>query len=132
MPERSQYEPGTPSWVDLQTSDQAGAKTFYAALFGWDYDDAPMGDGAVYSMARKNGKDVAAIAPLPMPGVPPHWNTYVSVADVDETAAQVPGAGGSTMGDSFDVMDAGRMAIASYPTGAMSPHPPKTTSAHAS
>jgi len=119
MPERSQYEPGTPSWVDLQTSDQAGAKSFYTELFGWDYDDAPMGDGAVYSMARKNGKDVAAIAPLPMPGVPPHWNTYVTVADVDATAAQVPGAGGSTMGDPFDVMDAGRMAIASDPTGAM-------------
>jgi len=119
MPERSQYEPGTPSWVDLQTSDQAGAKTFYTELFGWDYDDAPMGDGAVYSMAQKNGKDVAAIAPLPMPGVPPHWNTYVTVADVDATAAQVPGGGGTTMGDPFDVMDAGRMAIASDPTGAM-------------
>ena len=39
MPERTQYAPGTPSWIDLQTSDQAGAKTFYGALFGWDYDD---------------------------------------------------------------------------------------------
>jgi uncharacterized protein len=119
MPARSQYEPGTPSWVDLQTSDQAGAKAFYSALFGWSYNDAPVGDGAVYSMAQKNGKDVAAIAPLPMPGVPPHWNTYVTVADVDATVAQVPGAGGSTMGDPFDVMDAGRMAIIADPTGAM-------------
>ena len=119
MPARSQYEPGTPSWVDLQTSDQAGAKAFYTALFGWSYNDAPVGDGAVYSMAQKNGKDVAAIAPLPMPGVPPHWNTYVTVADVDATVAQVPGAGGSTMGDPFDVMDAGRMAIIADPTGAM-------------
>jgi uncharacterized protein len=119
MPARSQYEPGTPSWVDLQTSDQAGAKAFYTALFGWSYNDAPVGDGAVYSMAQKNGKDVAAIAPLPMPGVPPHWNTYVTVADVDATVSQVPGAGGSTMGDPFDVMDAGRMAIIADPTGAM-------------
>ena len=58
MPERTQYSPGTPSWVDLQTSDQAGAKSFYTALFGWDYDDQPVGDDAVYSMAKKNGKDV--------------------------------------------------------------------------
>ena len=43
MPERTSYAPGTPSWVDLQTSDPAGAKTFYAALFGWDYDDQPVG-----------------------------------------------------------------------------------------
>ena len=119
MPARSQYAPGTPSWVDLQTSDQAGAKSFYTALFGWSYDDQPVGDDAVYSMAQKNGKDVAAIAGLPMPGVPPHWNTYVTVADVDATAAQVPTAGGSVMGDPFDVMDAGRMAIVADPTGAM-------------
>ena len=119
MPERTQYAPGTPSWVDLQTSDQAGAKSFYTALFGWGYDDQPVGDDAVYSMAQKNGKDVAAIAGLPMPGVPPHWNTYVTVADVDATAAQVPAAGGSTMAEPFDVMDAGRMAVVADPTGAM-------------
>jgi predicted enzyme related to lactoylglutathione lyase len=72
MPERTQHAPGTPSWVDLQTTDQAGAKSFYTALFGWDYDDQDMGDGAVYSLAQKNGKDVAGVGPLPMPGVPPH------------------------------------------------------------
>jgi hypothetical protein len=37
MPERTEYAPGTPSWVDLQTSDQAAAKTFYGSLFGWTY-----------------------------------------------------------------------------------------------
>ena len=57
MPERNRYEPGTPSWVDLQTSDQAGAKAFYTALFGWKYDDQPVGDDAVYSLAQKNGKN---------------------------------------------------------------------------
>jgi predicted enzyme related to lactoylglutathione lyase len=119
MPERTKYEPGTPSWVDIQTSDQVGAKAFYTALFGWEYDDQPVGGDAVYSMAKKNGKDVAAIAPLPMEGVPPHWNTYVTVTDVDATVAQVPGAGGSAMGEPFDVMDAGRMAVVSDPTGAM-------------
>ena len=124
MPERTKYAPGTPSWVDLQTSDQIGAKLFYSALFGWEYDDRPVGhddagNEAVYSMAMKNGKEVAAVAPLPMPGVPPHWNTYVTVADVDATAAQVPGAGGSVMMPPFDVMDAGRMSVIADPTGAM-------------
>ena len=54
-----------------------------------------------------------------MPGVPPHWNTYVTVADVDATAAQVPGAGGTVMMPPFDVMDAGRMSVIADPTGAM-------------
>ena len=124
MPERTKYAPGTPSWVDIQTSDPTGAKAFYSALFGWEYDDQPVGhdaegNDAFYSMATKNGKHVAAIAPLPMPGVPPHWNTYVTVADVDATAAQVPGAGGSVMMPPFDVMDAGRMAVIADPTGAL-------------
>ena len=124
MPERTAHPPGTPSWVDVQTSDPIAAKAFYGALFGWEYDDQPVGhdaDGndAVYSMATKNGKHVAAIAPLPMPGIPPHWNTYVTVADADATAAQVPDAGGSVMMAPFDVMDAGRMAVIADPTGAM-------------
>ena len=119
MPERTQYAHGTPSWTDLQTSDQAGAKKFYSALFGWDYDDQPMGDDAVYSMATKNGKHVAALAPLQGEGVPPHWNTYVTVDDVDKTAAAVPGAGGTVIAPPFDVMDAGRMAVIADPTGAM-------------
>jgi uncharacterized protein len=66
-----------------------------------------------------NGKNVAAITALPMPGVPPHWNTYVTVADVDASAKQVAGAGGTVVMDAFDVMDAGRMAVIADPTGAM-------------
>ena len=70
-------------------------------------------------MAQKNGKNVAAIAAAAMPGVPPHWNTYVTVADVDATAGLVPGAGGAVMMPPFDVMDAGRMSVIADPTGAM-------------
>jgi uncharacterized protein len=124
MPTRTSHAPGTPSWVDLQTSDPAGAKQFYGALFGWEYDDQPVGhdaDGnpAFYSMALMNGKAVAAITALPMPGVPPHWNTYVTVADVDASAAKVAAAGGTVVMDAFDVMDAGRMAVIADPTGAI-------------
>ena len=124
MPARTQYAPGTPSWIDIQTSDPAGAKPFYRALFGWDYDDLPVGhdaegNPAFYSMATKNGQNVAAIAPLPMPGIPPHWNTYVTVADVDKSAAEVPNAGGTVAMPPFDVMDAGRMAVIADPTGAL-------------
>lgn len=122
MPERNEYTPGTPNWVDLQTSDQAAAKTFYGSLFGWTYEDMPMDESGttMYSMAFLKGRDVGAIAPLgdaAAAGVPPHWNTYISVTDVDATAALVPGAGGTIMMEPFDVLDVGRMAIAADPTG---------------
>ena len=52
MPARDSYAQGTPNWVDLQTTDQAGAKAFYGGIFGWSYDDQPMDAGAVYSIAK--------------------------------------------------------------------------------
>lgn len=118
MPERTEYAPGTPSWVDIQTSDPDAAKRFYGALFGWEYDDRPVPQGGVYSMAQIRGRNVAAVAPLP-PGqeVPPHWNSYVTVADVDATAARVADTGGTLLMPPFDVMDAGRMALVQDPTG---------------
>ena len=39
MPERSEYAPGTPSWVDIGT-DVVAAKRFYGGLFGWGGRDA--------------------------------------------------------------------------------------------
>jgi uncharacterized protein len=120
MPERNEYVPGTPNWVDLQTTDQAAAKNFYGSLFGWKYDDNPIDDTAVYSIAQINGRDVGAIAPLgdmAAAGVPPHWNTYISVTDCDATVGLVEKAGGSVMMPPMDVMDAGRMALVADPTG---------------
>ena len=63
MGERTSYPHGTFSWVENATSDQDGANSFYSELFGWDYDNSPVGDGVYYSMAKLNDKYVAAIAP---------------------------------------------------------------------
>ena len=100
MPQISQYAQGTPNWVDLQTTDQSAAKQFYASLLGWSYDDNPMPQGGVYSMATVNGETVAAIAPMP-PGAPegrpPMWNIYIAVDDVDAAVDKVGPAGGQVL-----------------------------------
>jgi predicted enzyme related to lactoylglutathione lyase len=122
MPTRTSYAQGTPNWVDLQTSDQDAAKAFYSGLFGWTYDDQPMPQGPVYSMAMLNGHPVAAIAPqtpeMVAAGAPPMWNTYLAVDSVDEATAKVEAAGGKVAMAPFDVMDAGRMAFVMDPSGA--------------
>ncbi len=96
MGERTQYTPGTFSWTDLNTTDQEAAKTFYGDLFGWEFNDMPAGEGVVYSMAALGGKYVAAISPQPQQqreaGVPPAWNSYITVEDADATAARAQGA----------------------------------------
>jgi uncharacterized protein len=120
MPERTSYTQGTPNWVDLQTTDQAAAKAFYSGLFGWTFDDQPMPDGQVYSMAMLGDHPVAAIAPQSpaLAGAPPMWNTYITVDSADEAAAKVEAAGGKVGMAPFDVMDAGRMAFVIDPSGA--------------
>ena len=52
-------------------------------------------------------------------GAPPHWNSYVTVANVDESAKKAASLGGKIFAPPFDVMDAGRMAVVQDPTGAV-------------
>lgn len=122
MGERTQYSPGTFCWTDLTATDQEGAKTFYSGLFGWEAEDMPVGDGAMYSMMRLGGRDVAAIALQPDQqrdaGVPPVWNSYVSVESADAAAERASELGASVHAPPFDVLDAGRMAVIQDPQGA--------------
>jgi predicted enzyme related to lactoylglutathione lyase len=122
MGERTQYPPGQFCWVDLSTTDQDGAKSFYSGLFGWDSDDRPVGDGIVYSMQQLGGKAVAAISPQPQQqrdaGVPPLWNSYVSVESADAAADRATQLGATVHAPPFDVLDAGRMAVIQDPQGA--------------
>jgi predicted enzyme related to lactoylglutathione lyase len=123
MGARTSHPPGTISWTDLATSDQEGAKQFYAMLFGWEYEDMPAGEGVTYTMAKLQGRSAAAISPQQADeaaqGIPPHWNVYVTVEDVDATAGKVADAGGQLLAPPFDVFDAGRMAVLADPAGAV-------------
>jgi predicted enzyme related to lactoylglutathione lyase len=121
MPDRTSHPPATISWTDLETTDQDGAKAFYAGLLGWEYEDMPAGEGAIYSMAKLRGRSAAAMsgqrAEDAERGIPPHWNLYVTVEDVDATTGKVAEAGGQVLAGPFDVFDAGRMAVIADPSG---------------
>src|SRR3954454_545333 len=122
MGERTKYKPGTFSWADVTTTDQAGAKEFYSGLFGWEAEDAPIGDGVYYSMMRSDGRSMAAISPQPPEqreaAVPPMWNSYVTVESADDAAARASSLGATVHAGPFDVMQAGRMAVIQDPQGA--------------
>jgi predicted enzyme related to lactoylglutathione lyase len=119
---RESYTPGTFSWSDLATTDPEGAKAFYGELFGWEAEDMPVGDGVFYSMMRRDGRNAAAIAPQPQQqreaGVPPIWQSYVTVESADATAERVKELGGTVHAPAFDVLEAGRMAVLQDPQGA--------------
>lgn len=123
MPEISSYTQGTPSWIDLATSDVQGAVHFYGALFGWKDNPADMGNGEFYHMQELKGQSVGAIRKLgeeeAQHGVPPHWQTYIAVTNVDEAAERATAAGGTVLMPPMDVFDAGRMAMVQDPQGAV-------------
>jgi len=123
MTEFSLHAPGTFSWAELATTDQKAGVQFYRSLFGWDVNEQPISDADVYTMFTLRGKEVAAGYTMRpeerQHGAPPHWNLYVTVANVDESAKKAESLGAKVLAPPFDVMDAGRMAVLQDPAGAV-------------
>jgi predicted enzyme related to lactoylglutathione lyase len=119
MAERTGYEPGTPSWVDLTTPDLEAALAFYGGLFGWEFEDAGEEAGH-YHQALLRGQRVAGLGPAQGEAAPAaFWTTYFSGTDVDAHATAVTEAGGAVLFGPLDVMDQGRMLVGRDPAGAV-------------
>src|ERR1700675_64061 len=114
------HPPGAFCWVELATSDQNGAETFYNSVFGWTVNDMPMGPNGFYTMFQLEDRNVGAAYALRAEqcsqGVPPHWMLYVSVASADDAADRTAQLGGKVCAPAFDVFDVGRMAVLQDPT----------------
>jgi predicted enzyme related to lactoylglutathione lyase len=111
------YAPGTPSWVDLGTTDVTSASSFYGQLFGWQVQDLGP-DAGGYGMLLKDGKQVGGIGPATDPGRGSSWSVYFATDDADNSAARVQDAGGTVVAPPMDVMGQGRTAVFQDPTGA--------------
>jgi predicted enzyme related to lactoylglutathione lyase len=117
MPERDSYKPGTPSWVELGTSDIDAAVAFYGDLFGWTAGE-PDEQAGGYRLALRDGKPVAGLSPLMSEGQPVAWSTYIATDDADGVAERVKANGGQVVADPMDVMELGRMTFFVDPAGA--------------
>jgi predicted enzyme related to lactoylglutathione lyase len=116
MPVIEKYDPGMFCWIELSTNDAAGAKSFYSSVFGWKINDMPIPDGSVYTMLQVDGHDLGAL--YENKAHPPMWNSYVNVANVDETTQRAQENGANVIAPPFDVMDVGRMSVIADPQGA--------------
>lgn len=122
MAEFKTYPPNTFCWVDLATTDATAAKQFYTELFGWTATDVPAGEGMVYTMLEKAGKNVCALYQMSaamQQHTPSYWLSHVSVQDVDASVAKAKSLGGSVLEGPCDVMESGRMGLIKDPTGAI-------------
>lgn len=123
MTVKTSYAQGTPSWVDLSSTDPVAAQAFYGGLFGWSFASNPIPDGGEYIMASLDGRVAAGIMQQSdeqaAMGLPSLWNTYFTVEDIAATVAAVDSAGGSVMMPPMPVMEAGHMAVVVDPSGAV-------------
>ena len=110
--------PGAMAWNDLSTPDVDGAREFYGDLFGWDVDETGMGEvdyRGIRNAGAKNGGIMRSQAP---PGVPPFWNVYFAVEDMDDAIARATGLGGEVVMPPLTV-PAGQFAVLRDPQGAV-------------
>src|SRR3954451_23892394 len=105
MAELTSHAPGTFSWPELATTDQKAGVAFYRGLFGWDLNEQPLGPGETYSMFQMRGREVAAAYTMRpeqrAQGVPPHWGSYVTVANVDDTVKRAQELGAKVFAPPF-------------------------------
>ncbi|WP_299539959.1 VOC family protein [uncultured Streptomyces sp.] len=111
--------PGTPCWVSLIVHSLTATQDFYGALFGWEFRPGPEQLGP-YVRGRLDGREVAGIGQLPPDRhLPVAWTPYLASDDVALTAETIRSCGGTVAVGPIDADDAGRLAIASDPGGAV-------------
>lgn len=111
----TEYAAGTPSWVELSTTDPSGSLAFYNGLFGWTATD-PSAEHGGYQTLFDDGQSVGGLNPN---GEFPAWATYVATDDAGATTEAVSANGGTVLVAPLDVGELGRMAIYVDPAGAV-------------
>ena len=108
---------GAPAWLHVSTPDDDATRDFYNQLMGWEISPgAPEFHG--YAMASFNGDLVAGISPSDGDNLAA-WTLFFSTTDADATAALIEQNGGTLLSPVIDIADAGRMVVATDPSGAM-------------
>jgi predicted enzyme related to lactoylglutathione lyase len=114
-------EPNTYCWSELVTTDVAGAKSFYNAVFGWGAESYGEGGPGGYTEWKLGERTLGGMMAKPdtMPAqVPPHWMVYFAVDHTDAKLAKITELGGTKIMGPMDI-EPGRFAVANDPTGAV-------------
>jgi predicted enzyme related to lactoylglutathione lyase len=104
------------SWNELVSSNAESSRKFYTGLFGWKAEAFP-GD-TEYTLFKQGDTMVGGLMQCPKAGQPSHWLPYVTVEDVDATAAKAKALGAQVVLEPFDVKTVGRIAVLLDPLGA--------------
>lgn len=113
------YRHGRFVWFELVTPAAEDAVAFWSEVALLGATEMSMGPAGTYRMLTREGKNQAGVVPPQMPGVPPHWLSYLSVDDVDGKHASVLAHGGRSLVGPADIPGIGRFAVVADPDGAV-------------
>ncbi len=121
FPPEAAPEIGEGSWHELMTTDAPAAMAFYKAVFGWEPTEAmDMGAMGKYQMFnRPHGMIGGMMNKGPeMAHVPPNWQIYFRVADIDAAVARITATGGQILNGPMEVPGGDRIVNGMDPQGA--------------
>ena len=111
---------GTIGWIDMTVQNASELRDFYTAVVGWDVEDTRMGDYSDFTMKSPDSGDAisgichARGSNADLPG---GWLIYITVADVDESAAACLSRGGKLLIEPR-ALAGGRFCVIEDPSGA--------------
>ncbi|WP_017615315.1 VOC family protein [Nocardiopsis salina] len=104
------FRPGTPCWLELNTPDVVATADFYHRVFGWTLHEIGF-DAGGYQFLRRGDSAAAAIGPLEHEEQRPGWTLIFAVGDIEDVIDETEGRGGSVYVEPFAVPPVGRMAF---------------------
>ena len=114
-------EVGEASWHELMTTDAPAAMKFYNEVFGWQPSEAmDMGEMGTYQMFNRPHGMIGGMMNKPpeMANVPPNWQIYFRVSDLDAAIERIKANGGQILNGPMEVPGGDRIVNAMDPQGA--------------
>jgi uncharacterized protein len=116
-------EVGEASWHELMTTDWPAAMKFYESVFGWKPSQAmDMGEGmGTYQMFDRPHGMIGGMMNKPpeMANVPPYWQIYFRIPDIEAAAERVKAGGGKIIAGPMEVPGGDWVLTATDPQGAV-------------
>src|SRR5258707_232579 len=113
---------GSVGWMDLTVPDAMALRDFYKAVAGWTHTEVDMGGYSDFCLhPSTNDPPVAGIchARGENEGLPPQWLMYITVKDVDTSAARCVQLGGKILAGPRSMGGQGRICVIEDPAGAV-------------
>jgi predicted enzyme related to lactoylglutathione lyase len=121
QPPEAAPEVGEASWHELMTTDAPAAMKFYQEVFGWQPSEAmDMGELGKYQMFNRPHGMIGGMMNKPpeMANVPPNWQIYFRVPDINEAVERIKANGGKILNGPMEVPGGDWVVNAVDPQGA--------------